>query len=123
LFGIDERTGWRFLLFHATEGRKSGGRCPAESAPTLFPGHFFTFMHTRCQTAGELKLRGQGSKACSRETLAAGTSVTSSSGCDLCLLGMTLFLACGLRSASLRARTVSICIHSPSDATTRLHVR
>jgi hypothetical protein len=42
-----ERRDRRFLTFHATEGKKLAGVCPAKSALTLLYRPPATFMHTR----------------------------------------------------------------------------
>ena len=46
--GGDRRNG-RFFTFHAAEGKKLSGVCPAKSALTLSYRTPATFMHTRCK--------------------------------------------------------------------------
>ncbi len=45
--GVGDRWDERFLTFHAAEGKKSAGVCPAKSALTRFYRPPATFMHTR----------------------------------------------------------------------------
>lgn len=53
--GVGERRDGRFLIFHAAEGKKSAGVCPAKSALTLFYRHPATIMHTRWEPPASRK--------------------------------------------------------------------
>jgi len=45
--GVGDGRGGRSFTFHAAEGKKSAGVCPAKSALALFYQPPATFMHTR----------------------------------------------------------------------------
>jgi hypothetical protein len=50
--GLGDRRDGRFLTFHAADGKKLAGVCPAKSALTLFYGPPATFMHARWVALG-----------------------------------------------------------------------